>query len=49
MIRPVVIVRGKAPKDMKNEEDYWEVLDIVPGESLMQKPGAVGCDLGSYT
>jgi branched-chain amino acid transport system substrate-binding protein len=34
---------------MKNEEDYWEVLDIVPGEPLMQKPGAVGCDLGSYT
>ena len=48
LIRPVVIVRGKAPKDMKNEEDYWEVLDIVPGEPLMQKPGAVGCDLGSY-
>jgi hypothetical protein len=49
LIRPVVIVRGKAPKDMKNEEDYWEVLDIVPGESLMQKPGSVGCDLGPYS
>jgi ABC-type branched-subunit amino acid transport system substrate-binding protein len=49
LIRPVVIVRGKAKKDMKNEEDYWEVLEVVPGEPLMQKPDAFGCDLGSYT
>jgi branched-chain amino acid transport system substrate-binding protein len=48
LIRPVIIVRGKAPKDMNYEEDYWEVLDIAPGEQLMQKPGAVGCDLGPY-
>ena len=48
LIRPVVIVRGKAPKDMKNEEDYWEVLEVVPGEPLMQKPDAFGCDLGAY-
>jgi ABC-type branched-subunit amino acid transport system substrate-binding protein len=49
LVRPVIIVRGKAPKDMKNNEDYWEVLDIVPGEPLMQKPDAFGCTLGSYT
>ena len=23
LVRPVVIVKGKAPKDMKNNEDYW--------------------------
>ena len=49
LIRPVVIVKGKAPKDMKNKEDYWEVVDIVPGAGLMQKPDAFGCNLGSYT
>jgi ABC-type branched-subunit amino acid transport system substrate-binding protein len=49
LIRPVVIVRGKAKKDMKNEEDYWEVLEVVPGEPLMQKPDAFGCDLGPYS
>ena len=32
LVRPVVIVKGKAPKDMKNTEDYWEVIEIVPGE-----------------
>ncbi|MCW5693905.1 MAG: substrate-binding protein [Pseudolabrys sp.] len=48
-VRPVVIVKGKAPKDMKNKEDFWEVLEVVPGEPLMQKPDAFGCKLGSYT
>jgi ABC-type branched-subunit amino acid transport system substrate-binding protein len=48
-VHPVVIVRGKAPKDMKGKEDYWEVLEVVPGDKLMQKPDAFGCHLGSYT
>jgi ABC-type branched-subunit amino acid transport system substrate-binding protein len=48
LVRPVIIVRGKAPKDMKNGEDYWEVTEVVPGESLMQKPDAFGCNLGDY-
>jgi branched-chain amino acid transport system substrate-binding protein len=49
LVRPVIIVRGKKPSDMKNQEDYWEVLEIVPGGPLMQKPDAFGCHLGSYT
>lgn len=49
LIRPVVIVKGKAPKDMKNKEDYWEVVEVVPGAGLMQKPDAFGCKPGSYT
>ncbi|HEY1780833.1 MAG TPA: substrate-binding protein [Roseiarcus sp.] len=48
-VRPVVIVRGKAPKDMKNPEDFWEVLEVLPGAPLMQKPDAFGCKLGDYT
>jgi len=48
-VRPVVIVRGKAAKDMKNKEDYWDVLEILPGAPLMQKPDAFGCNLGDYT
>jgi branched-chain amino acid transport system substrate-binding protein len=49
LVRPVVIVRGKAPKDMRNKEDYWEVTEVVPGEPLMQKPDAFGCHLGDYS
>jgi ABC-type branched-subunit amino acid transport system substrate-binding protein len=48
-VRPVIIVKGKAPKEMKNKEDFWEVVEVVPGEPLMQKPDAFGCKLGSYT
>ena len=48
-VRSVTIVRGKAKKDMKNSEDYWEVLEVVPGEGLMQAPDAFGWKLGSYT
>jgi ABC-type branched-subunit amino acid transport system substrate-binding protein len=48
-VRPVVIVRGKDKKDMKNDEDYWEVLEVLPGEPLMQKPDAFGCNPGDYT
>jgi ABC-type branched-subunit amino acid transport system substrate-binding protein len=49
LIRPVIIVRGKAKSAMRNKEDYWEVVDVVPGAGLMQKPDAFGCNLGSYT
>jgi branched-chain amino acid transport system substrate-binding protein len=49
LVRPVVIVKGKAKKDMKNPEDFWEVMEVVPGEGLMQKPDAFGCKLGGYT
>jgi branched-chain amino acid transport system substrate-binding protein len=49
LVRPVIIVRGKAPKAMKNNEDYWEVTEVLPGAPLMQKPDAFGCNLGDYT
>ena len=49
LVRPVIIVRGKKTADMKGKEDYWEVLEILPGEPLMQKPDAFGCKLGDYT
>jgi branched-chain amino acid transport system substrate-binding protein len=49
LVRPVIIVRGKKPADMKNKEDFWDVVEVVPGAGLMQKPDAFGCKLGDYT
>ncbi|HTQ76599.1 MAG TPA: ABC transporter substrate-binding protein [Burkholderiales bacterium] len=49
LVRPVIIVRGKKPSDMRNKEDYWEVTEVVPGGPLMQKPDEFGCKLGDYT
>ena len=48
-IRPVIIVKGKQQKDMKGKEDYYDVVEIVPGKGLMQKPDEFGCKLGDYT
>jgi branched-chain amino acid transport system substrate-binding protein len=48
-IRPVVLVRGKAKNDMRNDEDFWEVLEVVPGENVIQAADAFGCKLGDYT
>ena len=41
--------QGQDAKDMKGKEDYYDVVEIVPGEALMQKPDAFGCNLGDYT
>jgi branched-chain amino acid transport system substrate-binding protein len=49
LVRPVIIQRGKKKADMKNPDDYYEIVEIVPGEGLMQKPDAFGCQLGAYT
>ncbi len=49
LVRPVVIVRGKKPSEMANKEDFYDIVEIVPGEGIMQAPDAFGCRLGSYT
>jgi ABC-type branched-subunit amino acid transport system substrate-binding protein len=49
LVRPVVIQRGKAKSAMTSDDDYYEVLDVLPGGPLMQAPDAFGCHLGSYT
>jgi ABC-type branched-subunit amino acid transport system substrate-binding protein len=49
LVRPVIIVRGKKPSDMRNKEDFYDVVEVVPGVPLMQKPDAFGCNLGSYS
>jgi len=45
----VILVQGKKPSQMRNKEDYWEVMEVVPGGPLMQKPDAFGCQPGEYT
>ena len=49
LVRPVIIVRGKKPSDMKNKEDFYDIVEVVPGLPLMQAPTAFGCNLGPYT
>lgn len=49
LVRPVIIQRGKKKADMKSAEDFYDVLEVVPGADLMQKPDAFGCHLGAYS
>ena len=39
LVRPVIIVRGKAPKEMKNKEDYWEVTRGRAGRAADAEAG----------
>lgn len=48
LVRPVAIKRGKKPSEMKNADDYWDIVEVVPGQGLMQAPDAFGCHLGPY-
>jgi len=49
LIRPVVVVKGKKAADMKGKDDYYDVVEIVPGDGIMQDPATFGCKLGDAT
>jgi ABC-type branched-subunit amino acid transport system substrate-binding protein len=49
LVRPVPVLLGKAPSAMKNPEDFYEVVEVVPGEHLVPPPGMFSCHLGAYT
>ena len=49
LVRPVPVVVGKAPSDMKNPDDFYDVVEVVPGEQVISPPDAFGCHLGPYT
>jgi ABC-type branched-subunit amino acid transport system substrate-binding protein len=49
LVRPVPVVVGKAASAMKNPEDFYEVVDVVPGEQLLQPITETGCHMGAYS
>jgi ABC-type branched-subunit amino acid transport system substrate-binding protein len=49
LVRPVPVVVGKAPSAMKNPDDYYDVVEVVPGEGLMQPNAETGCHMGAYS
>lgn len=49
LVRPVPVVLGKAPSAMKNSDDFFDVVEVVPGEPLLQPISETGCKMGSYT
>jgi len=50
MVRPVPVVQGKMPADMKTKDDYFNILEMVPGEQVINPlTDLMGCKLGTYT
>ena len=49
LVRPVPVVVGKTPGAMKNPDDFYEVVEVVPGEGLMQPFAETGCHMGAYS
>lgn len=49
MVRPVPVVVGKAPSAMKNPDDFYTVVEVVPGEEVMQPLADTGCHMGAYS
>jgi ABC-type branched-subunit amino acid transport system substrate-binding protein len=48
-VHSVPVVLGKKPGEMKSKEDYFTVVELVPGEQVMMPKGFQGCHLGPYT
>jgi ABC-type branched-subunit amino acid transport system substrate-binding protein len=42
------ILRGKKPSDMKNPDDFFEVVQVVSGKDVLPKVGLLGCKMGDY-
>jgi branched-chain amino acid transport system substrate-binding protein len=49
LVRPVPVVVGKKPSEMRNAEDYYRIAGLVPGKDTMAPAGFFGCKLGSYS
>lgn len=49
LVRPVPVVVGKAPAAMKNPDDFYEVVEIAPGEPLLAPVTATGCHMPDYS
>jgi branched-chain amino acid transport system substrate-binding protein len=45
MVRPVPVVVGKKPSEMKGPEDFYQVLDLVPGEEVLPPLDQTGCKM----
>jgi branched-chain amino acid transport system substrate-binding protein len=48
MVRPVPVMIGKKPDEMKGPEDFYQMLELVPGEKVLPPLSETGCHLPPY-
>jgi hypothetical protein len=49
MVRPVPVMVGKTPAEMKGPEDYYRIIELVPGEKVLPPLEETGCHMPSIT
>ncbi len=45
LVRPVPVVIGKTASQMKNKADFFQVVDIIPGDEVMQPLDTTSCTM----
>jgi len=45
MVRPVPVMVGKKPNEMKGPDDFFTVVDLVPGEQVLPPLAETGCKM----
>ena len=46
LIRPVPVMRGKKPSEMKSKDDYYEIIKIIPGPEAVPPLEGSACKMG---
>jgi branched-chain amino acid transport system substrate-binding protein len=45
MVRPVPVMVGKKPGEMQGANDFFRIVDLVPGDQVLPPPAATGCKM----
>jgi len=48
-VTPVPVLQGNSKSEMKGSEDFFKIVEIVPGEALLEPLAEVGCHMPSLT
>jgi hypothetical protein len=46
LIRPVPVMRGKKPSEMKSPDDFYELVQTVPGKDAVPPLEETNCKMG---
>jgi hypothetical protein len=49
LIRPVPVMRGKKPSEMKSKDDYYEIVKMIPGVDAVPPLDQGSCRMGDST
>ncbi len=49
MVRPVPVMVGKKPAEMKGPEDFYRIVELVPGEKVLPPLAETGCHMPPIT